>query len=158
MCISFFQRLILRFVKTSVNAHAPTYGSAAAAGADLYSAENVTVPAKGKYCVSTDLQVELPFGYYGRVAPRSGKALFDFKFFYLGLAAKNFIDVGAGVVDSDYRGVLKVLLFNFSEQDFEVCHLILFQLLCCFRSKLVTGLPNLFARGSPTATTWKYNH
>lgn len=39
---------------------------------------------------------------------------------YLGLAAKNFIDVGAGVVDSDYRGVLKVLLFNFSDQDFEV--------------------------------------
>lgn len=39
---------------------------------------------------------------------------------YLGLAAKNFIDVGAGVVDSDYRGVLKVLLFNFSDTDFEV--------------------------------------
>lgn len=62
----------------------------------------------GKFCVSTGLQVELPFGYYGRVAPRSG------------LAAKNFIDVGAGVVDSDYRGELKVLLFNFGPTDFEV--------------------------------------
>ncbi|RCN31640.1 deoxyuridine 5'-triphosphate nucleotidohydrolase, domain protein [Ancylostoma caninum] len=59
-------------------------------------------------CVSTGLQVELPYGYYGRVAPRSG------------LAAKNFIDVGAGVVDSDYRGELKVLLFNFGSTDFEV--------------------------------------
>ncbi|KAK6059770.1 dUTP diphosphatase domain protein [Cooperia oncophora] len=36
-----------------------------------------------------------------------------------GLAAKNFIDVGAGVVDSDYRGELKVLLFNFGPSDFE---------------------------------------
>ena len=44
----------------------------------------------------------IPEGYYGRVAPRSG------------LAVKNFIDVGAGVIDSDYRGEVKVLLFNFS--------------------------------------------
>lgn len=44
----------------------------------------------------------------GRVAPRSG------------LAAKHFIDTGAGVIDSDYRGQVKVLLFNHSEQDFAV--------------------------------------
>lgn len=42
----------------------------------------------------------------GRVAPRSG------------LAAKNFIDTGAGVIDADYRGEVKVLLFNFSDADF----------------------------------------
>ncbi|CAI5450980.1 unnamed protein product [Caenorhabditis angaria] len=84
-------RLTVRFTKLNENAQMPTYGSLAAAGADLYR-----------------LQLELPFGYYGRVAPRSG------------LAAKHFIDVGAGVVDSDYRGELKVLLFNFNETDFEV--------------------------------------
>ena len=43
----------------------------------------------------------------GRVAPRSG------------LAAKHSIDTGAGVIDADYRGELKVLLFNFSDVDFE---------------------------------------
>ena len=43
-----------------------------------------------------------------RVAPRSG------------LAAKKFIDVGAGVVDCDYRGPLGIVLFNFSDEDFEV--------------------------------------
>ena len=37
-----------------------------------------------------------------------------------GLAVKNFIDVGAGVIDSDYRGEIKVLLFNHSETDFQV--------------------------------------
>ncbi|CAB3398225.1 unnamed protein product [Caenorhabditis bovis] len=101
-------RLTVRFVKLNENAQMPTYGSTSAAGADIYSAEDCVVPAKGKLCVSTGLQLELPFGYYGRVAPRSG------------LAAKNFIDVGAGVVDSDYRGELKVLLFNFNDTPFEV--------------------------------------
>lgn len=43
----------------------------------------------------------------GRIAPRSG------------LASKNFIDTGAGVIDADYRGMVKVLLFNFSSVDFE---------------------------------------
>lgn len=47
-------------------------------------------------------------GYYGRVAPRSG------------LAVKNFIDVGAGVIDEDYRGPVGVVLFNFSTTPFEV--------------------------------------
>ena len=65
------------------------------------------VPAKGKAIVPTDLSIALPHGTYGRVAPRSG------------LAVKHFIDVGAGVVDSDYRGPLGVVLFNFSEIDFE---------------------------------------
>ena len=50
----------------------------------------------------------IPDGNYGRIAPRSG------------LAAKNMIDVGAGVIDSDYRGEIKVLLFNLSEVDFEI--------------------------------------
>lgn len=42
----------------------------------------------------------------GRIAPRSG------------LASKNFIDTGAGVIDSDYRGQVKVLLFNHAETGF----------------------------------------
>lgn len=44
----------------------------------------------------------------GRIAPRSG------------LASKHMIDTGAGVIDADYRGQVKVLLFNHGEKDFEV--------------------------------------
>lgn len=66
------------------------------------------VPARGKALVKTDIQIEVPFGTYGRVAPRSG------------LAWKNFIDVGAGVIDQDYRGNVGVILFNHSDVDFEV--------------------------------------
>jgi dUTP pyrophosphatase len=44
----------------------------------------------------------------GRIAPRSG------------LASKNFIDTGAGVIDADYRGQVKVLLFNHAETEFKI--------------------------------------
>jgi hypothetical protein len=64
------------------------------------------VPARGKVCVKTGLQIAIPSGTYARIAPRSG------------LAAKHFIDTGAGVVDEDYRGEVLVLLFNHSETDF----------------------------------------
>lgn len=66
------------------------------------------VEPRGKAIVPTDLKVAVPLGTYGRVAPRSG------------LAAKHFIDVGAGVVDEDYRGPLGVVLFNHSDTPFEV--------------------------------------
>lgn len=72
------------------------------------SAYDTVVPARGKALVKTDIQIEVPDGTYGRVAPRSG------------LAWKNFIDVGAGVIDQDYRGNVGVILFNHSDIDFDV--------------------------------------
>ena len=78
------------------------------AGYDLSSCETLTIPAGKKALVKTGLQIACPEGTYGRVAPRSG------------LAHKHFIDVGAGVIDADYRGEVGVILFNFGEQDFEI--------------------------------------
>ncbi|OWF49955.1 deoxyuridine 5'-triphosphate nucleotidohydrolase, mitochondrial-like [Mizuhopecten yessoensis] len=100
--------VILKFAKLTENALTPTRGSKLAAGYDLYSAYNHIIPARGKQVVKTDIQIALPDGCYGRVAPRSG------------LAAKHFIDVGAGVIDQDYRGNVGVVLFNFGEKEFEV--------------------------------------
>ncbi|EXJ81616.1 dUTP pyrophosphatase [Capronia coronata CBS 617.96] len=94
--------------KLSPDATTPTRGSAFAAGYDLYASKPITIPSRGKALVSTDLAIATPEGTYGRVAPRSG------------LASKHFIDTGAGVIDADYRGEVKVLLFNHSEVDFEV--------------------------------------
>ncbi len=65
------------------------------------------IPARGKGVVKTDLSIACPPGTYARVAPRSG------------LAVKNFIDTGAGVVDEDYRGNVGVVLFNHSDVDFQ---------------------------------------
>ncbi|KLU87681.1 deoxyuridine 5'-triphosphate nucleotidohydrolase [Magnaporthiopsis poae ATCC 64411] len=94
--------------KLSDKARLPTRGSAFAAGYDLYAARETVVPARGKVLVDTDISIAVPAGTYGRIAPRSG------------LAAKHFIDTGAGVIDADYRGQVKVLLFNHADADFKV--------------------------------------
>lgn len=94
--------------KMSEFATMPTRGSKLSAGYDLYAAYDYIIKARGKEMVKTDLQIALPPGCYGRVAPRSG------------LAWKHSIDVGAGVIDEDYRGPLNVILFNFDDKDFEI--------------------------------------
>ncbi|KAJ5032611.1 uncharacterized protein L3040_009208 [Drepanopeziza brunnea f. sp. 'multigermtubi'] len=94
--------------KLSERAQLPTRGSAFAAGYDLYASRETVVPARGKVLVETDISMAVPEGTYGRIAPRSG------------LASKHMIDTGAGVIDADYRGQVKVLLFNHGEKDFEV--------------------------------------
>lgn len=57
------------------------------------------IPAKGRVIVPTDISIAVPPGCYGRVAPRSG------------LAVKHFLDVGAGVIDEDYRGAVGVVMW-----------------------------------------------
>jgi len=99
---------VLQVAKLTDKAIIPTKGSAAAAGYDLYSAYDYTIPARGKVLAKTDVQVRVPRGTYGRVAPRSG------------LAWKHHIDIGAGVVDEDYRGNLGVVMFNHAEAEFTV--------------------------------------
>lgn len=92
----------------SENAIPPIRTSALAAGYDLSSVENTVVPARQRKLVHTGISVAIPVGHYGRVSPRSG------------LALKKGIDVGAGVCDADYRGEICVILFNHSDEDFEI--------------------------------------
>ncbi|CAK9297351.1 unnamed protein product [Gordionus sp. m RMFG-2023] len=99
---------ILKVAKLTENAKIPTKGTPDSAGYDLYSAYEYNVPPRGKCIVKTDIQISLPDNCYGRVAPRSG------------LAAKHGIDVGAGVIDKDYRGNISVILFNHSDQPMNV--------------------------------------
>lgn len=86
----------------------PSRGSAQAAGYDLSASEAAVIPKGGRAVVSTGLSISVPIGCYGRVAPRSG------------LAVKKGLDVGAGVIDSDYRGVVGVVLFNFGQEDVSI--------------------------------------
>ncbi|XP_004500414.1 deoxyuridine 5'-triphosphate nucleotidohydrolase-like [Cicer arietinum] len=100
--------LFLRVKKLSDKAVLPSRGSPLSAGYDLSSAAATQVPARGKALIPTDLSIAVPEGTYARIAPRSG------------LAWKHSIDVGAGVIDADYRGPVGVILFNHSDVDFEV--------------------------------------
>ncbi|XP_036156602.1 deoxyuridine 5'-triphosphate nucleotidohydrolase, mitochondrial isoform X3 [Myotis myotis] len=91
-------------------------------------AYDYTIPPMEKTLVKTDIQIALPSGCYGRVALRrltlAQEVLAVRKTENIaprsGLAAKHFIDVGAGVIDEDYRGNLGVVLFNFGKEKFEV--------------------------------------
>lgn len=98
----------LRVALSTATAKAPTRGSSLAAGYDMYASEDVELKARTRALIPTGISIAVPEGTYGRVAPRSG------------LAVKNGIDVGAGVIDADYRGEVRVLLFNNSDEDFKV--------------------------------------
>ena len=98
----------LQFAKLTESATPPRKGSIHAAGYDLASAQNTVIEPKCRMLVKTGIAVAVPEGTYGRVAPRSG------------LALKHGIDVMAGVIDSDYRGDVGVVLVNLGSLPFEV--------------------------------------
>ena len=95
--------------KIKPNAAIPTYGSANAAGADLYACidSTITIESGETVLVPTGLAMELPTGYAGLIYARSGLASKK------GLAPANKV----GVIDSDYRGEVLVALHNHSPQD-----------------------------------------
>lgn len=99
----------LRYKKLSPSAIVPTYGSAAAAGADLYALpEGDTVIAAGETkLIHTGIAVEIPEGYMGLIFARSGLAT------KRGLAPANKV----GVIDADYRGEIMVALYNQSGEE-----------------------------------------
>lgn len=97
----------LKIKKLSENAVIPSYGSASAAGADLYSAEAEIVIKPGETkLVHTGLAMEIPEGYVGLIYARSGIAT------KRGLAPANKV----GVIDSDYRGEIMVSIYNHSSE------------------------------------------
>ena len=98
----------VRVKKLSANARVPTKGSARVAGHDLYTNKGTDVPAKGQAIVERGIAIGLPHNTYGRIAPRSS------------LAFKHRLMTNAGVIDSDYRGEVKVVLVNLGDQPYRV--------------------------------------
>ena len=94
----------LRMKKLDPRAVTPTYGSPAAAGADLYALldETLTVAPGETVKVPTGLSLEIPEGYAGLIYARSGLSV------KRGLAPANKV----GVIDADYRGEILVALYN----------------------------------------------
>jgi dUTP pyrophosphatase len=95
-------------VKVDGDGALPTYATAASAGADLRASEDLVIAAGARAAVPTALQLEIPPGHVGLIWPRSG------------LAVKHGIDTLAGVVDSDYRGEVKVVLVNHGDAPFTI--------------------------------------
>ncbi len=78
------------------------YATSGSAGCDLISSEEITIPPGRWSSVSTGLHLEIPEGYFAQVCPRSGVA------FKHGVTVLN----SPGIIDSDYRGEVKVILIN----------------------------------------------
>lgn len=100
---------MFRFAKTHPDAILPRRGREGDAGFDLYAAESVLIESGRRALVDCGVAIEIPADCYARVAPRSG------------VAVKHGIQVGAGVVDSTYRGTIKALLFNHDTDSFQIC-------------------------------------
>ena len=113
---------VLRFKQLDERAVLPARGSMLAAGLDVCSIEDLKIEPKQRAIARTGLAVAIPPGFYGRVAPRSG------------LAVKNGLDVLAGVIDSDYRGEIRCVLYNTGDERLtlpagsKICQLIVEQI------------------------------
>lgn len=106
------EKLTINFKKLNENAIMPTFGTEFSAGADLYSAEeDITInPGETKF-IGTGIATAIPVGTVGLVYARSGLACKK------GLAPANKV----GVIDSDYRGEIKVALHNHGKEPQTVC-------------------------------------
>lgn len=101
----------IRIINKSKNS-LPAYETLHAAGMDLRAdlEETVTLKPMERKLVPTGLYIELPEGFEAQIRPRSGLA------FKHGIGIVN----SPGTIDADYRGEIKVLLINFSDQNFEI--------------------------------------
>ena len=100
----------LRVTRLTETAKIPTQSSPYAAGWDLYADEDIVIKAMNRAMVATGIAIALPQNTAGLIWPRSG------------LAYKHGIDVLAGVIDSDYRGGIGVVLQNHSGVPFVIQH------------------------------------
>ena len=99
---------ILKVKKLEEDAVIPMRMTPRATGYDLFSHEDKILKANDRILIGTGIAIELPKEVYGRLAPISG------------LALKKGLGVGAGVIDFDYRGEIKILLLNHSGKEHQI--------------------------------------
>ncbi len=100
--------LTVKIKKLTGSAKLPCYAHTGDAGIDFFSDEEKVIKSKETVMISTGISMEIPQGYVGLVWDRSG------------LAVKNSLTCLAGVVDSGYRGEIKIVIHNLNNQDFKV--------------------------------------
>ena len=93
----------VKYYHESDEAKVPYQAIPEAAGCDLHAAEEKSILAKSNAIVSLNFRWTIPKGFYSKIFSRSG------------LSLNHSITAEAGVIDSGYRGIVKVLLFNHSD-------------------------------------------
>ena len=94
--------------KLTKSATVPTKNNTSDAGWDLYAVEDAVINSGDRTTIATGVAMAIPEGYVGLIWPRSG------------LAVKSGVDVFAGVIDSGYRGEIKVCLYNSSKEELKI--------------------------------------
>ena len=100
--------MILKLKKINPDAKVPDTAYKGDAGLDLYSIKEILIKAGKRTIVGTGIGIEIPDGFVGLVWDRSS------------LPAKYGLTTMAGVIDSGYRGEIKVVMFNTSEKDYTI--------------------------------------
>ena len=101
--------IYIEFELLDEDAKLPKKGTEYSAGYDVFAHEDRVITPGKRSLVSLGFKCAIPKGYYGQLKPRSG------------LALKNGISVDADLIDSDYRGVVYILLVNDSHNEFFMC-------------------------------------
>lgn len=101
---------IVKIKKLTPEAKSPEYAHPGDSGADLFSTISCTLKPMERKAVSTGLSAEVPLGFELQVRPKSGLALKS------GLTVLN----TPGTIDHGYRGEIKVILINLSEEDYHI--------------------------------------
>lgn len=103
-------KLKLNVMRLNRRAVLPTRGSVGSAGLDIYSTEDYEIKPHSCCMVHTYLAMEIPEGYCGLLATRSSMGMMGVR-----------IAAGLNIIDSDYRGELKVYLWNDGEYPWTIC-------------------------------------
>ena len=98
----------LPFVKMSANVITPTRATEASVGLDFYSPADYVIPPHSQLLIPTQIKLQIPLGYYGRIASKSG------------LAILHQLHVGAGVIDLDYTREIMVLMINAASRVYSI--------------------------------------
>ena len=101
------KQIIVKFFQESDFAKEPTQVTEGSAGYDLFAAEVMTILHRNCETVSIDFRWSIPKGFYGKIYPRSS-------------LVKSMITDDAGLIDSDYRGIVHMLIVNHSNKAFKI--------------------------------------
>ena len=114
ICLYLYRYFKLKYAKPSFtvnirnNKNLPSRATVGSVGWDVYSNQNITIMPGTRCLVPTGYYLEnITPNYFIRIAPRSGLAVSG-------------IDIGAGIIDNDYQGEIKVLLINNSPEAFKI--------------------------------------
>ena len=102
------KQIIIKYFEKSDFAKEPIPATEESAGHDLYADESRTILPRSCDTVSLDLRWAIPQGFYGKIYPRSS------------ILKKHLVTVDAGLIDSDFRGIVEVLFINHCEKTFTI--------------------------------------